>query len=138
LNARFLDLSTAQQNLINDLRKARLMATRQGVHYRVVFADGAYRIERMRESTGSEGLWLVDALAEPQRIELPSQVSVGVAGGGSTAVEFDSRGMVVPPEDAGGEVFTVTLSEGESATARVEIWPSGQIQKSAATATVAS
>jgi Tfp pilus assembly protein FimT len=130
LNVKFADLATSQQNLMNDLRKARTTAMRRGVHYRVAFADGSYRIERMMPSEEDAGLWEVDDLAEPDEIHLPSQLSVAVAGiAEDPAIEFDSRGMVVPLSEGSSGVTTVMLTDSnDSNRAAIEIWPSGQIQ----------
>lgn len=130
LRANYLDLSSAQQNLVNDLRRARMMATRKGVHYRVTFGSGSYQIERMKESELTAGLWQVDEVVEPESIELPAELSLGVASdSGGASVEFDTRGMVVPPSSSTtNEIVTVTLSEGNDEKL-VRIWPSGQIER---------
>jgi hypothetical protein len=139
LNVRFADLATTQQELINDLRKARTTAMRQGAHYRVTFADGSYRIDRLMESELDDSVWEVDALADPDEVELPSQLSVNVAGSEEDPfVEFDSRGMVVARSEGDSGVVTVTLNGSDDSTAEIEIWPSGQIQKKTTTTAVAS
>jgi Tfp pilus assembly protein FimT len=132
LRANYLDLSTAQQNLVNNVRRARMMATRKGVHYRVTFGSGSYQIERMKESELAAGVWQVDEVVEPESVELPASLSLGVASdSGGSSIEFDTRGMVVPPAVATtSSIVTVTLSEGDDEKV-VRIWPSGQIERTA-------
>lgn len=134
LNAKFLDLATSQQGLVNDLRKARMMSMRNGVHYRMTFAGNSYRIERMMESLTVDGVWEVDSSYEPLQVELPRGLSIGLGSGSEdiTSVEFDTRGAIAPGTDAATQVVTVSLSEGEDGrNAQVEVWPSGQIERKA-------
>jgi len=131
LNRTFADLGTASQGFINDLRQARLYAVTRGVHYRLSWTSTAYTLIRLQDSD-QDGDWDVDGQVDPQTVNLPLGVSMATVGEGGAlpqAVEFDTRGMVVPDLDQTLGVVRVAISKTErpSGTVQVEIWPSGQV-----------
>ena len=135
----YFDFATSKQRVVNDLRLTRSNANTKGAHFRVLFGSGSYFIERLQDEDG-DGVWDSDPELEPQEINLPDGVGVTLSlfGGGGTdasAVEFDTRGMVVPPDGKMvadlTEIIIRDLKTGEAVV--VQVWPSGQVQLSSNT-----
>jgi hypothetical protein len=124
----FLDLSTSSQGLRNDLKQARMDATRRGVHYRVTLSPGSYRTEWLTDPQG-DGSWEVAPSTSPQLVDLPDDVSLATEGSG-TVVEFNSRGLVVGAdgEPVGGVVEIILTDQKDGTQRRIHVWPSGQIR----------
>ena len=124
----YLDLGSSSQNLRNDLKQARMEASRRGVHYRVKLSSGSYRTERMADPQG-DGSWEVATATSPQVVDLPDHVSLAMDNA-DLVVEFNSRGLVVGPDgDAEDGVMEIVLTDqSNGASRRIRVWPSGQIQ----------
>ncbi len=125
----FLDLTTAQQELVNDLRTTRVHAMHGGSHYRFTVEEETYWIERLTDDDG-DGLWQLDTTVPAEVHQLPADLHLAATmAGGADAVEFDSRGMVVGTE--GGRIRDIASIEvadvNSGRVAYVEVWPSGQI-----------
>lgn len=132
LDRGYLDLATARQNLVNDLRRARMQATLKGAHYRFEAAGSQYVITRLEDDDG-DGEWQVDSSYEPKVVELPTGFSVltygsGATGAASAVAEFDGRGLLVPESDGTLTIISVTVSDAEGKTETLQIWPSGQVE----------
>lgn len=125
-----IGLTTAKQNLANDLRRIRMDATIRGVHFRVTMGPSSYRIERLRQ--GSSGAWEVDPTVTSRQVDLPSDIALAAANpdGAVANIEFNTRGMVAPSTSAESTApMILTLSQRHSARKdNVEVWPSGQIR----------
>lgn len=130
LNRRYADLETAHQELVNDVREMRLRASLKGAHFRLSTGATSYEIQRLQDGD-RDGLWQPDPTVAPRVVHLPPGVQMAVTqkSGDVTQVEFDTRGVVVDPEDGrSGDVVVVVLSDQHDDRRRVEIWPSGQVQ----------
>ena len=128
LNRRYADLESAHQELTNVVREIRLRSTIRGHHYRLVPSTESYEVRRLQDDDG-DGLWMNDPAAAAQTIDLPPGVTLAVntISGGSTMLEFDTRGVAVDPLGGDAEVVQLTLTDKESRTRTVEVWPSGQV-----------
>lgn len=131
LNRTFTDLGTASQGFMNDLRQARQNAVTRGAHYQVSWTTNAYTTQRLQDND-HDGVWHTDSQATPQTANLPTGVSMATTfptGTSPQAVEFDTRGMVVPQPSATPGVIRVgiTKTQRPAGSVRVEIWPSGQV-----------
>lgn len=131
INAKFIDLSATARNLTGEIRRARMNAVTRGAHYRVVLSESAYRVERMQDSDG-DGVWTPGTSAPVRRTDLPAGISLSVLEDGPSAIEFDTRGMIVPQDDAPVAMVAIQLTEANGTgraggRARIEVWPSGQI-----------
>jgi len=129
LSPRYADLEGAHQELVNSIRETRLRATVKGAHFRLVPLETSYEIQRLQDADG-DGLWDVDGSARVQDVELPPGVKIAAAsmGGLDAVVEFNTRGVMVEPTGGAAEVVQLTLTDHESRTRVVEVWPSGQVQ----------
>lgn len=59
LNNSSLDLSSAVQRFVGELRMARARATNSGAHFRVTLADTSYTIQRLQDAN-DDGVWEPD------------------------------------------------------------------------------
>ena len=120
-----LALSSATQDLLGALRVARANATGRGVHFRVTVNANSYSIQRLQDPDG-DGNWSPDGAA--QQVDLPNPAFVNNAGAG-TAIEFDTRGLLVPPDDnTPASVITIQIENPDNGgTKEIQVWPSGQI-----------
>ncbi len=128
LSRRFVDLDSAQQELINDIRETRLRASVQGAHYRITASGTQYEIQRLQDSD-SDGVWDVDSAKPAEVVPLPPGMSMTATAvsGGSEVAEINSRGVLVDTgADAG--VIQYVLADADGQTRLVELWPSGQVQ----------
>lgn len=127
LNSRQLDLSTAAQDLVGNLRIARANATGRGAHYRATFSSDSYSIQRLQDDD-DDGVW--DPDGSPSQVDLPDGISLTVQDGDGV-VEFNTRGLIEPnPGDAVAEIERLTLTDSQDGrTQQVEVWPSGQVQE---------
>src|SRR5262249_289381 len=64
-----LDLSTATQNLVGELRIARANATSRGAHYRVTISSESYSVQRLQDDDG-DGVW--QPTGSPQNMKFPN------------------------------------------------------------------
>lgn len=124
----FLDLASSSQDLRNDLKQARMEASRRGVHYRVTLSSGSYSTERMADPQG-DGSWEAAAATIPEVVDLPDHVSLAMDNA-DTVVEFNSRGLVVGAdgEPVEGVVEIVLTDQKDGTQRRISVWPSGQIR----------
>lgn len=129
LNNSSLDLSSAVQRFVGELRMARARATNSGAHFRVTLADTSYTIQRLKDAD-EDGVWEPDSSFPAGTIDLPTNISLSVTGGDGI-IEFTSRGLVVPrPDDGVAEIEQITISDtANGRTQQLEVWPSGQIQE---------
>lgn len=130
LNRGYLNLATARQNLVNDLRRARMQATLKGAHYKFESTGNQYTITRLADGDG-DGDWEVDPDFQPKTVALPAGFSVVTFGGatGSAGIaEFDGRGLLVPDETGSLSIISVTVSDSSGQAETLQIWPSGQVE----------
>ena len=114
-------LWTAHDQLVQDLRRARIDAITKGDHFEVeIVDDGSYRTWRLDDDDG-DGTWTPSGDALRERT-LPSGVTF-TAGVGAT-FEFNTRGLMVIP-DAADSLVLHDASTGKTRT--VTVWPSGQV-----------
>lgn len=138
LDRGYMNMTTAKQNLMIDLRQARMQATLKGAHVRFDAGSGAYRIVRLSDPDG-DGQWETDRAFTPRTIALPSGYGVAVSSSGSTAVaEFDGRGLLVPQSDGSLSIITVTITGADGDAESVQIWPSGQVEEAPSTQTASA
>ncbi len=139
LSRGYLTLATAKQNLVNDLRRARMQATLKGAHYRFESSGNVYTISRLADSDG-DGQWEVDQNSSAKVVELPVGFSVAAASesGGGYYAEFDSRGLLVPGDDGSLGIISVVLRDDKGQLERLHIWPSGQVEPTSAGTTQVS
>jgi len=133
LNATFNDLSSSSQQFAGDVRLARMDAITRGAHFRVVWSGTSYKTERLADADG-DGKWTKDLSAPSQTRKLPAGIKLASSTGtqGAQFVEFDTRGMIVTPENESPDIVSVGISKAapssrNSGTVGIEIWPSGQI-----------
>lgn len=124
-----LDLSSAVQQFVGELRTARASATSRGAHFRVTLAATSYTLQRLQD-TDANGVWEPDTKFPAGTIDLPTDISLSVTSGDGI-IEFTSRGLVVPrPDDGVAEIERITLSDTAHGRAeQIEVWPSGQVQE---------
>jgi len=129
LNRGYMNLTTAKQNLVNDLRRARMQATLKGAHYRFEVAGGQYTITRLTDADG-DGEWEVAADFPSKVVDLPPGFSLSASAAGEAAsAEFDGRGLLVPQGDGSLGIITLTVSDDQGKSHRLQIWPSGQVEE---------
>ncbi len=126
LDRGFMNLTTARQNLVNDLRRARMQATLKGAHFRFEVSGTGYSITRLSDSDG-DGQWEVDQQFNPKVVNLPTGYTVSSDAGSTAAAEFDGRGLLVPQPDGSLSIVSVTIAGNERSEA-LQIWPSGQVE----------
>ncbi len=119
-----LALSSATQDLMGALRVARANATGRGVHFRVTINADSYSTQRLQDPDG-DGNWTPDGAAQQVDISNPAYISTGAG----TAIEFDTRGLLMPPDDdTPASVITIKIENPENGgTKEIQVWPSGQI-----------
>lgn len=124
-NRSTLNLSSAEQALIATLRTARANATGRGVHFRVTIASTSYTVQRLKLDVS--GNWVADGMFPSQTFSAPPTISFSIVSGDGV-VEFDSRGMVVPPPGlAVSEIETLRVRDTRTNTTKnISVWPSGQ------------
>jgi hypothetical protein len=141
LNSKFIGLGMTAQSVANDVRLARVAAVTRGAHYRVIIGANWYRTERLQDND-HDRIWMLDTSVPANSEELPGGVTMTATTGNQTGsgtgvasiIEFDGRGMVVPPQ--GGTLPSImTISIRGSAdpnamrgTLNVFVWPSGQVE----------
>jgi prepilin-type N-terminal cleavage/methylation domain-containing protein len=107
------------QELVGNLRVARMLAISHDAHYRVVPATSSYQIQRLTFDVGTNS-W-INPGTEVRTVTLPQPV---VFSGGTPSVEFDARGLMVQP----GSSATLNLQDAGVGIARaVQVRLSGQI-----------
>lgn len=126
LNSSQLQLSTVMQDLVGNLRIARANATSRGAHYLATFSSSSYSIQRLQDDD-DDGVW--EPMGSPQQVDLPDGISLTVQNGDGV-VEFNTRGLVEPNDDAVAEIERITITDSrDGRTQQVEVWPSGQVQE---------
>jgi prepilin-type N-terminal cleavage/methylation domain-containing protein len=107
------------QELVGNLRVARVQAISHNAHYRVVPATSSYQIQRLAFDAGTNS-W-INPGTDVRTVSLPRPL---VFSGATPSVEFDARGLMVQP----ASTATLNLQDGGVGTARaVQIRLSGQI-----------
>jgi len=115
------DVWSAHDQLVQDLRTARLDAITKGDHFAVKIADDhSYEVLRLRDP-GNTGVWTPDAQPVIERV---LSGNVRFTNGVGSTFEFNTRGLMVIPEAAAPVVLTDTQS---SKSRTVTVWPSGQV-----------
>ncbi len=129
LDRGYLNLTTAKQNLVNDLRRARMQATLKGAHFRFEVAGDKYVISRLTDADG-DGEWELDPTFVAKTVKLPKGFSINTSATGvAVAAEFDGRGLLVPQQDGSLSIITVTVGDGNGKYETLQIWPSGQVEE---------
>jgi len=128
LDRDYLDLDTARQTLVNELRMARMQATLKGVRFRFTIDGNTYRIERLVDTEG-DGNWQVDNAYSPKVVSLPAGYAVSSTAtvGPATKAEFDGRGLLVAQPDGSVGVISIVISDDDGRQKVVKLWPSGQV-----------
>ncbi len=107
------------QELVGNLRVARMLAISHDAHYRVVPGTSSYQIQRLSFDAGTNS-W-VNPGTEVRTVSLPRPL---VFSGPSPSVEFDARGLMVQP----ASTATLNVQDGGVGIARaVRVRLSGQI-----------
>jgi prepilin-type N-terminal cleavage/methylation domain-containing protein len=109
----------AAQELVGNLRVARMLAISRDAHYRVVPGTASYQIQRLSFDAGTNS-W-TNPGTDVRTVSLPQPL---VFSGASPSVEFDARGLMVQP----ASTATLNLQDGGVGIARaVRVRLSGQI-----------
>jgi len=126
VNKSALNLSSAEQDLIANLRVARANANGRGVHFRVAMGISSYTIQRLKQD--AEGNWIVDTAFSTQTVTAPRGISFSVTYGDGI-IEFDTRGLIVPPPgQTVSEIEVISISDSiKNRTKTLNVWPSGQV-----------
>ena len=121
-----LNLSTASDNLIAEMRLARGTAVGQGVHFRIMLDAQSYTLQRLH-GPDVNGAWNPDPAFPGRNVTLPPSISMVIEGDG--VIEFNARGLIEPlPGEQVAEIETIVMNKSGSARTRtLKIWPSGQI-----------
>lgn len=128
LNRSALNLSSATQHLVGELRIARANATSRGTRYRVTIRTNGYEIQRLEDRNG-DGTWSPDPTVPSRRVDLPPGISINVESGDGI-IEFDTRGLVASLPDGTAEIEELTLHDTKQGrTEQIQVWPSGQVQE---------
>jgi prepilin-type N-terminal cleavage/methylation domain-containing protein len=107
------------QELVGNLRVARMLAISHDAHYRVVPGTSSYQIQRLSFDAGTNS-W-INPGTDVRTVSLPRPV---VFSGASPSVEFDARGLMVQP----ASTATLNVQDGGVGMARaVQVRLSGQI-----------
>lgn len=110
------------RELVGNLRLARTMAIGHDAHYRVVVGTSAYQIQRLTFDSGSNS-WISPG-TDVRTVSLPQPLVFSGARPTNSAVEFDSRGLMVQPTSAA----MLNLQDSAVGVARaVQVRLSGQI-----------
>jgi len=128
LDRDYLDLETARQSLVNDLRMARMQATLKGVRFRVTLSGNGYRIERLVDTDGTDK-WQVDGDYAAKIVEFPTGFALTSTStsGSATTAEFDGRGLLVAQPNGTIGVISIVLVDDDGRQKAVKLWPSGQV-----------
>jgi prepilin-type N-terminal cleavage/methylation domain-containing protein len=121
-----LNLSSAEQDLMATLRLARASANGRGVHFCVTISASSYTIQRLKQDAA--GNWIVDTAFSTQTMTAPRGISFSVTQGDGV-VEFDTRGLVVPPPgQTVSQIEGIRISDSiKNRTKNLNVWPSGQV-----------
>lgn len=130
LNRTYLDLGSAAQDFMNDVRETRMKAVTRGSHYKISWSSGAYTIRKLQDNDGN-GIWATDDTVVAEVHSLTAGVTMTTLSG-PTTVEFDTRGVLVKPTTGTLTVTKVKMVEVQASNRgagpkTIEIWPSGQI-----------
>lgn len=107
------------QELVGNLRVARMQAISHNAHYRVVPGSSTYQIQRLSFDAGTNS-W-TNPGTDVRTIRLPSPL---ILSGSNPSVEFDARGLMVQP----ASTATINLQDSGIGVARaVQVRLSGQI-----------
>ncbi len=131
LNKSVLDLPVTEQNLMGDIRLARANATSRGVHFRVSVSTSSYSVQRLQDNN-NDGVWEPDSGFPAQVTEMPPGISLSLADGSSSVLEFTTRGLLADNSDgtpAGIVTIYIHKTLDGDETKTVEIWPSGQVEE---------
>jgi Tfp pilus assembly protein FimT len=111
------------KELVGNLRVARMQAISHDAHYRVVTASAStYQIQRLTFDPATN-TW-TNAGTDVRTVSLPKPLVFSGASPTNSAVEFDSRGLLVLPASAA----TFNLQDSAVGAARaVQVRLSGQI-----------
>lgn len=132
LNRGYLNLTAAKQNLVNDLRQARMQATLKGTHFRFEAMGNKYSIQRLAKSE-TNGAWSLDPSFAPKVVDLPPGFTITVNSASPAPIaEFDGRGLLVPFSTGSPGIVTVVIIDSKGKTEQIQIWPSGQVEDAVA------
>ena len=110
------------KELVGNLRVARMQAISHDAHYRVVTSASTYQIQRLTFDPATN-TWS-NAGTDVRTVSLPKPLAFSGASPTNSAVEFDSRGLLVQP----ASTATFNLQDSAVGTARaVQVRLSGQI-----------
>lgn len=124
LNGRLVALSSATDSLSGVLKLARANSASRGAHFQVTIDTNSATTERLQAAGGS---WV--PTGDQQYVEFPTPAYV--SSGSGTVIEFDTRGLIVPPiPGTPATLETIVLTNADTGkTKTLEIWPSGQVRR---------
>lgn len=124
LSGRLVALSSATDSLAGAVRLARANSAARGTHFQVTIDTNSVTTERLQLSGGS---WV--PTGDQQYLEFPTPAYV--SSGTGTVIEFDTRGLVVPPSPSTPpSLATIVLTDADTGnTKTLEVWPSGQVRR---------
>jgi prepilin-type N-terminal cleavage/methylation domain-containing protein len=124
LSGRLIALSSATDSLAGVLKVARANSASRGAHFQVTIDTNSATTERLQASGGS---WV--PTGDQQYVEFPTPAYV--SSGSVTVIEFDTRGLIVPPSPGTPAALeTIVLTDASTGnTKTLQIWPSGQVRR---------
>jgi prepilin-type N-terminal cleavage/methylation domain-containing protein len=126
VNSSIINLSSAKDNLLADIRLARGNATGRGAHFRVTLGSDSYVTQRLQDGDNN-GIWDPDGAFPAQTIQLPSLITITNGVGGR--IEFDTRGLLIPqPDGTPPPVIEIALTDSkDNRIVAMSVFPSGQV-----------
>ena len=126
VNSSIINLSSARDYLLADIRLARGNATGRGAHFRVTLSSDSYVTQRLQDGDG-DGIWEPNGAFPSQTVELPSTITI--TEGAGEEIEFDTRGLLIPqPDGTPPPVIEIALKDSkDERTVEIFVVPSGQV-----------
>ena len=126
VNSSIINLSSARDYLLTDIRLARGNATGRGAHFRVTLASHSYVIQRLQDGDGN-GIWDPNSAFPPQTVQLPSTITI--TEGVGKKIEFTTRGLLTfQPDGTPPPVIAIALKDSkDNRTVDLSVYPSGQV-----------
>lgn len=126
VNSSIINLSSARDNLLADIRLARGNATGRGAHFRVTLGSDSYVTQRLQDGDGDD-IWDPNGAFPSQTVELPSMITI--TEGVGEQIEFTTRGLLIlQPNGDPPPVIEIALKDSkDDRIVEMSVFPSGQV-----------